>query len=148
MLEEEQLWGPMRSPGPGQLYPQHPLCVSVLWTQTQEPPSPHVNGPQCWDFKANRVERQMGERINKVLPGFDFAKQIKLQTQLSPSAFIAISLNKEICCCCFSRQAVSDSFVTLWTVACQAPLSMGFSRQECWSGLPFPSPWDLPDLRI
>ena len=34
-------------------------------------------------------------------------------------------------------------FVTLWTVAHQAPLSMGFSRQECWSGLPFPSPGDL-----
>ena len=35
--------------------------------------------------------------------------------------------------------------VTPWTVACQAPLSMGFSRQEYWSGLPFPSPGDLPD---
>ena len=34
---------------------------------------------------------------------------------------------------------------TPWTVACQAPLSMGFSRQEYWSGLPFPSPRDLPD---
>ena len=33
---------------------------------------------------------------------------------------------------------------TLWTVACQAPLSMGFSRLEYWSGLPFPSPGDLP----
>ena len=32
-----------------------------------------------------------------------------------------------------------------WTGACQAPLSMGFSRQEYWSGLPFPSPGDLPD---
>ena len=32
------------------------------------------------------------------------------------------------------------TFVTPWTVAHQAPLSMGFSRQECWSGLPFPSP--------
>ena len=31
------------------------------------------------------------------------------------------------------------------TVAPQAPLSMGFSRQECWSGLPFPSPGDLPN---
>ena len=31
-------------------------------------------------------------------------------------------------------------FATLWTVAYQAPPSMGFSRQECWSGLPFPSP--------
>ena len=33
----------------------------------------------------------------------------------------------------------------LWTVAHQAPLSMGFSRQECWSGLPFPPPGDLPN---
>ena len=38
--------------------------------------------------------------------------------------------------------------VTLWTVACQAPLSMGFSREEYWNALPFPSPGDLPDLGI
>ena len=38
--------------------------------------------------------------------------------------------------------------VTPWAIACQAPLSMGFSRQEYWSGLPFPSPGDLPDPRI
>ena len=36
-------------------------------------------------------------------------------------------------------------FATLWTVAHQAPLYMGFSRQEYWSGLPFPYPGDLPD---
>ena len=36
-------------------------------------------------------------------------------------------------------------FETLWTVAHQAPPSMGFSRQEYWSGVPFPSPGDLPD---
>ena len=36
-------------------------------------------------------------------------------------------------------------FATLQTVACQAPPSMGFSRQEYWSGLPFPSPGDLPN---
>ena len=36
----------------------------------------------------------------------------------------------------------------LWTVAHQAPLFMGFSRQEYWSGLPFPSPGDLPDQGI
>ena len=36
-------------------------------------------------------------------------------------------------------------FATPWTVAYQAPLSMEFSRQEYWSGLPFPSPGDLPD---
>ena len=35
------------------------------------------------------------------------------------------------------------TFVTLWTIACQAPLSMGFSRQALWSGLPFPSLADI-----
>ena len=56
---------------------------------------------------------------------------------------------------CFSMPGggglVTKSCLTLatpWTVACQAPLSMGFSRQEYWSGLPFPSPEDLPDLGI
>ena len=39
-------------------------------------------------------------------------------------------------------------FVTPWTTAGQAPLSMGFSRQEYWSGLPFPPPGDLPNPGI
>ena len=39
-------------------------------------------------------------------------------------------------------------FATLWTVVHQAPLSMGFLRQEYWSGLPFLSPGDLPDPGI
>ena len=39
-------------------------------------------------------------------------------------------------------------FATPWTVAYQVPPSMRFSRQECWSGLPFPSPGDLPDPGI
>ena len=46
---------------------------------------------------------------------------------------------------------VAKSCLTLvipWTVACQAPLSVGFSRQEYWSELPFPSPEDLPDPGI
>ena len=40
---------------------------------------------------------------------------------------------------------MSDSLASPWTVAHQAPLSMGFPRQEYWSELPFPSPGDLPD---
>jgi len=43
---------------------------------------------------------------------------------------------------------VSNSFETPWTVARQAPLSIGFPRQEYWSGFPFPSPGDLPDPGI
>ena len=42
---------------------------------------------------------------------------------------------------------MSNSLATAWTVALQAPLSMGFPRQEYWSGLPFPSPGGLPDSR-
>ena len=43
---------------------------------------------------------------------------------------------------------MTDSFVTPWTAALQAPLCMGFSRQEYQSGLPFPSPEHLPDPGI
>ena len=44
----------------------------------------------------------------------------------------------------FSCSVASNSLVTPWTIAHQAPLSMGLPRQEYWSGLPFPSPGDLP----
>ena len=50
--------------------------------------------------------------------------------------------------CVLSRFSRVQLFVTLWTVARQAPLSMGFSRQECWRGLPFFTPGDLSDPGI
>ena len=40
------------------------------------------------------------------------------------------------------------TLVTPWTCSCQSPLSLGFSRQEYWSGLPFPFPGDFPDPGI
>ena len=52
-----------------------------------------------------------------------------------------------VCVCVCVCSVVSD-FATPSTVACQAPLSMGFPRQEYWSMLPFPSPGDLPDPGI
>ena len=57
------------------------------------------------------------------------------------SARYCYGLNVCMCAC----SAVSDS-VTLWTVALQAPLSMGFPRQEHWSGLPTPSPVSRTDF--
>ena len=51
-------------------------------------------------------------------------------------------------CVCVSCSVVSDSLRPPWAVAHQAPLSMEFSRQEYWSGQPFPSPRDLPDPGI
>ena len=47
-----------------------------------------------------------------------------------------------VCVSCFSHVWL---FVTPWTIPCQTPRSMGFSRQEYWSGLPCPPPGDLPD---
>ena len=45
-----------------------------------------------------------------------------------------------VCVCMFSRSVMSDSAILLDCVACQAPLSMEFPKQEYWSGLPFPPP--------
>ena len=50
--------------------------------------------------------------------------------------------------CMLSRFSCAQLFVTLWTVAREAPLSMGFPRQECWIGLLYSLPGDLPDPRI
>ena len=47
----------------------------------------------------------------------------------------------------YSHSVMSNS-VALWTVDCQAPLFSRFSKQEYWSGFPFPSPGDLPDPGI
>ena len=51
-------------------------------------------------------------------------------------------------CVCVKLLSHVQLLATPWTVARQDPLSMGFSRQEYWSGLPFPSPWDLPNPGI
>ena len=65
---------------------------------------------------------------------------------LSTHASLRLSMGVHVCMLsCFSRVQL---FATPWTVACQAPLSMGFSRQEYWSGLSCPTPGDLPDPRI
>ena len=65
--------------------------------------------------------------------------------------FKQVSSSHQVAKVCLSSSLVAKSRPTLltpWTVACQAPLSMGFSRQEYWSGLPFPSLGDLPDPGI
>ena len=52
------------------------------------------------------------------------------------------------CACMLSHFSHAQLFVTPWTLAHQTPLSIEFSRQEYWSGLPFPSSGDLPDPGI
>jgi len=65
--------------------------------------------------------------------------KLSFQWHVSPN-LLAVSL--------FSHQVMSDSLQPHGTVACLAPLSMGFPRQESWSELPFPFPGDLPDPGI
>ena len=72
------------------------------------------------------------------LHGLYVHRVTKSQTQLNDFIYVCMYM--------LSHFSHVQLFVTLWTVAPQAPLSMGSSRQEYWSGLPFPTPEDLPDL--
>ena len=60
-------------------------------------------------------------------------------------SYVMVSLWVCCCCCLVTKLCL---FVTLLTATHQAPLSMGFPQQESWSGLPFPPPEDLPDLKV
>ena len=64
------------------------------------------------------------------------------------SSLIKVKLDPYLIPCMRSRFSHAWLFGTPWTVSCQAPLSMGFSRQEYWSVLPFPSPGDFSNPGI
>ena len=73
-----------------------------------------------------------------VSPGLELLSPSSPQCSLLPAALHVCTLSPCLVQLC----------ATPWTVAHQSPLSMGFSRQEYWSGLPFPTSGDLPDPRI
>ena len=84
-------------------------------------------------------------------PALCFKCQTK--TLMSPLPYCLFSMSHKLsrkytyACvpvCVLSHFSHVRLFANLWIVACQAPLSLGFSRQEYWSGLPFPPPGDLP----
>ena len=79
-------------------------------------------------------------------------EQRKRTINSSKKANITSSIHTRVCVCVYVCMVVTQSFVsdsvTPWTVACQAPLFMEFSRQEQQSGLSFPSPGDLPNPGI
>ena len=62
-----------------------------------------------------------------------------------PLHLVLFPLHTQVCICVLSRFIRVRLFVILWTLAQQAPLSMAFSRQEYWSGLPCPPPGHIPD---
>ena len=71
-----------------------------------------------------------------------------LQAQKKGTLAICVDTHSMKMCVCAQSLSLVQLFVTPWTVIHQAPLSMEFSRQEPWIGLPFPPPGDLPDPRI
>ena len=77
-----------------------------------------------------------------------FSSYVATAFRFKPSVFYCDSFCVCVCVCvcvCLCVLSLSQLCPTLWTVACQAPLSMEFSRQEYWSRLSFPTPGDLPN---
>ena len=62
--------------------------------------------------------------------------------------FLPVAYSRICSCCCGLDAKSSLTLWDQWTVARKTPRSIGFSRQECWSALPFPSPGHFPDLGI
>ena len=79
------------------------------------------------------------QQIECFPPLFFYVTSVRVGTETVP-----VTISLFLCGC----QVMSDSFVTAWAIARQAPLSMGFPRQGHWSGLSFPSPRDLLDPGI
>ena len=71
-----------------------------------------------------------------------------LTSPVSAGGFFTTSTSCTRACVHAKSLQSCPTLVTLWTLACQAPLSVGFSRQEHWSGLPCPPPGDLPNPAV
>ena len=85
------------------------------------------------------------ETSSKFLPGFE-RHLCKTSTASAPIRRLkGLAVLQFPRACMLSRFSRVHLFVTPWTVAHQAPLSMGFSRQEYWRGLPFPPPGNIPN---
>ena len=102
--------------------------------------------------------RRRDSTLNLLLPGSTWKSRLLLEIYNTGETAQSLPLHKtpnycfhrvtsHTCCAVLSRSVVSNS-ATPWTVAHQAPLSMGFSRQEHWSSLPCPPPGDLSNAGI
>ena len=106
-------------------------------TEASEPPSPYgVTG-----FKGGWCPPSMRTAVWTAQVPFIIAIRVCIATHID---IVCVCL----CVLCTYCKVMSNSCATPWTAAHQTPLSMESSRQEYWSGLPFPSPGDLPDPGI
>ena len=111
-----------------------PSCLSPALQLELTPISPLVLRPLDLDWNYTHISPRTP------------AWRCQVMGQIPMSQFFAINLYKYASLACMlSHYSHVWLFATAWTVAHQAPLSMGFSRQEYWSGLPRPPPGDLPN---
>ena len=98
-------------------------------------------------FKTSHLKAPMGawNAILKMIMS-DVIMIMKYHSNLTSVQHFAGGVAMCVCMCSIVK--LCQLFATPWTVALQAPLSMGFSRQEYWGGLPFPPPGDLPSPGI
>ena len=137
--------GARRCPSFPQWAPPSPLPPSSL----PQPPFPVSSQSPNIIF----IPLTSKTRHRALVPGFcryscpcEQGRKIKITNKwLRVFGFLGIQWDQRLHAKSLSRVRL---FVTPWTVAHQAPQSMEFSRQEYWSGLPFPSPGDLPDPGI
>ena len=94
----------------------------------------------------------IGSDLSTEMPSDSLVTEDFLSTCDSPSGMLQAALpapENQLCTCmCAQSFSPVQLFVTPWTVARQAPQSMEFSRQEYWSGLPFPTPENFPNPEI
>ena len=150
--EEESLPGP--SPG-FWCFTGDPWWSSCSWLVDPSPRS-LLNVCVCPNFYFHKDPSHIG--LGPILLQYDFIKPvipIKAFFRIRSHWVIGelqhvncVSTYECLCACPLSWFSCVWLFVTPWTVAHQAPLSMRFSRQESWSGLPCPPPGDLPDPGI
>ena len=100
----------------------------------------HIRWPKYWSFIFIISPSNIQDRFPLAWTGW-----ISLQSKVLSRVFSNTIVQSEVKVNSLSRVRL---FATPWTVAHQALPPIGFSRQECWSGLPFPSPGDLPDPGI
>ena len=98
-----------------------------------------------WNLKRNDTNELIYKRENRHA---DLREQTYGCQEEQCGEGIAREFGMDVCVCILSHLSRVRLCVTPWTEARQAPLSMGFSRQEYWSGLPIPPPGDLPDPGI
>ena len=100
-----------------------------------------------WLHESKLISESKWRTVILLPAGFSFIK-LNLGAQKEHLLVKFTILKRLLHICCLVAKLCPTFFVTPWTVAVQFPLSVGFSRQEYWSALPFPSAGDLPHPRI